>query len=251
MTLRAFCPQEVGGLLGQHLALDLGATSETDYGAGLLSAFETGTGLHVIENVRSGLDLIPGGEAASGLANHLATRLMTEDPVDVLMSFERAIAPIADRYNLILVDTPPGETQTLRSVFAAAKWIVIPTMVDAGSRAGIDRTARNIVSVLSTNPDLQILGVVITGLARGSTRMAAKARNQLVADLEGIAPVLGSIVHDVELAATTCRERGLLAHEYEQATGSRVSSGREGLATDYSALVRELLRALTQETVQS
>jgi cellulose biosynthesis protein BcsQ len=229
-----------------HLALDLGATDRTDHGKGLMSAMMTGEGLYLVDEVRDGLDLIPGGEGAAGLAGQLAVRLQTEDPVEVLMSFQEAIAPIADNYDLILVDTPPGETQTLRSVFAASRWIIIPTMVDSGSRSGIDRTARVILGVRSANPDLSILGAVITGLSRGSTRMAANARQQLEQDLEGIAPVLGSIIHNVELAASTCREKGILAHEYEQATGPGVSTGRRGLADDYDDLINELLRAITR-----
>lgn len=238
-----------------NLGLDLGVGERTDNGRGLLAAVIDGTDPYVVEEIRPGLDFVPSGEAADRIATGLTMQLASGDVADAFGAFEAAFSDLAADYNLVLVDTPPGDSVLLKTVMTASRWVAVPTMPDKGSRQGIDRVARNVLASRQFNPDLDFLGVILTGLTRASTAMEAKARQRLADELEDIAPVLGSIVHDVGKAAEQCREAGMLVHEYEQAAdgGARIrsgySTGTSGLAADYQALTTELLAAFAAKEV--
>lgn len=253
-----------------HAALDLGVVDGSDFGAGLHGAMINGDDLYIMEEVRPGLDLVPGGEAAAPIVSGLAQMMSSGDFDLAFGSLERAVAPVADRYNLIVVDTPPGEKLLQQAVMTASHFVVIPTQVDKGSRSGIDRVCRDILKVERLNPDLRILGVVAVGLDRGSSAMKRDARAQLEVAMEGVAPVFASMVHSVTKAGVDTREMGVLAHEYEtkavaearklsiaeriaarrEGKSKDYSTGASGLAGDYENLTEEVLAAFSKAVLQ-
>ncbi|MEM7323511.1 MAG: ParA family protein [Actinomycetota bacterium] len=228
-----------------NLGLDLGVGEQTDHGRGLLDALIDGKTPHVIESIRPGLDHIPSGEAFDRASGSLAAMLVAGQVNEAFGAVENALTEIASSYNLVIADTPPGDSGVLRSVYTAARWLVVPTRADRGSREGIDRVARGMVAVESFNPTLDLLGAVLTGIRRGATAQARRTRDRLAADLGDLAPVFETVVHDVGIAAEHTREAGQLVHEYEAAAVSGSSTGTEGLATDYQSLTDEILSAFT------
>jgi cellulose biosynthesis protein BcsQ len=205
--------------------------------------------------VRENLDAIPGGEAVDELVAILTTR-QNRDP-DAVGAVAAAIAPIAHRYQLILLDCPPAGGVLLDAALTAARFLVIPTKRDSGSLDGFVRVARRFGHVRAgTNPSLELLGVVLFDFGTKDRRMLADTRAELERDLDGVAPVFDTFVRNSRRAPGDMRDQGLLAYEYERAAqtatpwykdraGPRFSSSATGLAEDYQRLTEEMLTAIT------
>ena len=250
-----------------HLSLNLGVRDMSDHGVGLHNALINGDRPMILKDVRPGLDLIPNGEKGEATIGGLTQRVAAGD-LDAFSAFDRMTAPLAPDYDLILVDTPPGEKMLQHVVMAAAGQVIVPTRVDAGSREGLDRVCRDILKVERLNPHLVLMGVVGVGLSRASKGMKRQAHDQLRAAVDGVTRVFDSFIHTVDKAVIDGLETGRLAHEYEQAADAefdrlnrlkyseRIETWRSGdtptfsvaaggLAEDYSMLTNELLAAYT------
>lgn len=250
-----------------HAALDFGVVDRSDFGDGLYRSMIEGAPLHIIKDVRPNLDMVAGGERAGQIVAGLAQQITGGD-IHAVTSLERALTPIASQYNMILIDTPPGEKLLQQAVMTAVRFVVIPTKADRGSRQGIDRVARDIVKVEPFNTQVEILGVVGVDLPRGSTAMKAKVRARLVEEVGAVAPVFDSFIHTLDMAGVDMRENGLLAHEYEVEAHNQLkklsiaerikarkagkardfSTGAGKLAGDYETLTDEILTAFTERS---
>ena len=89
-----------------NLARDFGYAESSDQGASMVDAVIRGQAVVPMREVRSNLDVIAGGERLEDLTSELDRQALKGDQRSLLGAIERVIAPIADRYNLILVDTP-------------------------------------------------------------------------------------------------------------------------------------------------
>jgi chromosome partitioning protein len=168
-------------------------------------------------------------------------------------------------YDLVLVDTPPGEPILQELVFAAADFLIIPSRSDEASLDGLVVVAQRFAAARAVNPGLTLLGVVLFGARAGSTRLHARVRSALEETLGGAAPVFDSSIRYLESAAVDMRSRGLLPYElraaHEKQTPARIDRLRTGapgrgepllsrdssvarLADDYAVLADEVLVAM-------
>lgn len=239
-----------------------------DSGESLLKAIQFGEPVVPARNVRPGLDVVPGGDFlfdAAKLESNLAAR--GRNPRLVL---EEALAPIADDYHLILVDTPPGDRYLRDIAMCAAQFIVIPTRSDEASLDGVTGVAHAFAEARTINPDVQLLGVVLFGIGSQSTVIQRQVRNAVSGALGDVAPVFQAQVRYLEAPAVESRARGMLVHEYERDLVSkaptiweqlrmeqalrdegsdnkdlpattRVARSAHKLAADYAALTAEVL----------
>jgi len=172
-------------------------------------------------------------------------------------------------YDLVLVDTPPGEPILQELVFAASDYLIIPTRSDEASLDGLVVVAQRFAAARAINPGLTLLGVALFGVRAGSTRLIARVEAALNETLGGAAPVFGASIRYLESAAVDMRSRGLLAHELEHAhrgdKSNRIKRLRQGvkadtgdsllsrdssasrLAGDYADLAREVLAAIARQ----
>lgn len=238
-----------------NLATDLGYTKhpENDRGRSIAAGIRTGTPLRVIERVRAGLDVVPGGpEFTSVLA------LLEQSP-GILT---RLIDPIAENYDLVLIDCPPAGGPVVDAALIASKWLIVPVRADAASLDGLQMIARRFAPIRrSLNPDLELLGIVLFDFARNATSILRHVRELLEADLGGVAPILPGPIRRSERSAFDMRRAGLLAHEYEEQfleaesvplseriaasragkPSPRYSKSAPGLASDYLHLANAVL----------
>lgn len=252
-----------------NLGNDLGYTQagDSDNGERLMAAIRDGARLKPIKNVRSGLDAVAGGDHMDGLMTVLAPRLLDETaPATAIAD---AIEPLANDYDLVLLDCPPAGGVLLEAILIATRFLVIPTKRDLGSLHGLVRVARSFANVRShENPDLDVLGVALFDFARQDTRILADTQERLERNLSGAAPVFETVVRNARKASTDMRRDGLLAFEYEEAAAaalrSRVadrvwekpyqpsSNGfpktASGLAEDYQNLTKEILAAFAERS---
>src|SRR5256885_4472202 len=174
---------------------------------------------------------------------------------------ERALAPVAGEYNLILLDCPPGEALVHSLAMTVAHYVVIPTQPDLASLHGLGAVFSRLLEVRgATNPAIEVLGVVVGPVGTQSTAIARDTRAQLAEILGESIPVFQPTIRHVQAAAVHCRARGLLAHEYESAAGNAIpwyqrrktgagspafSTAAAGLAEDYQRLTEAILTAFT------
>jgi chromosome partitioning protein len=242
-----------------NLATDLGVLDASDGGEGLLQAVTGAAPLTPLKDVRPGLDLVAGGPRTGELAGHLSRAALSGQLVHGWL--ERALAPVAGEYNLIVLDCPPGEALIHTLALTAAHFVVIPTQPDVASIHGLGAVFGRLLEVRdSTNPQIEVLGVVVGPVGTQSTAIVRDTRTRLTEILGESIPVFDPTIRLAQAAAVHCRDRGLLAHEYESAAatatpwyklraekgqGQKFSSAASGLAEDYQRLTEAILAAYT------
>ena len=212
--------------------------------------------------VRPGLDVVAGGRHTARLADLIMVQALGQDRA-ADYRLEPALAGIADRYDLVVVDCPPAASPLVRAALALARHALIPTKLDDASIDGLEGLAEVVGDVVRTaNPDLHVLGVVLFDVGAGDTRLHAEARAELEAMLAGIASVLNARIRHARRAARDLRRRGETAAEYEQAaldaapwyadrSAPALSRAASGLAADYQELTAEILTAVRARTTET
>jgi|SRR5664279_485317 len=242
------------GNLGNDLGY-LGAGLSDD-GAAFQMAATVGAAPTPVRDVRPNLDVVPGGEQLHDLAAVLQSRRLTGR--GGVESLAASLGAVAGGYDLVLLDCPPGSDVLQAGALAAARWVLVPSKTDDASRAGLREVARRFVAARQTNPELTLIGVVLFGVNPSARRVVAQARETLVQDLGGAAPVLDAVIRHVEAAAVDARGRGQLVHELErdvhtapkwyerlrhpdQGRLEPLASSAGPLAEDYQRLAEEVL----------
>ncbi|MDP3893621.1 ParA family protein [Nocardioides sp.] len=217
----------VGGLLAEagwrvllidadiqgNLAEDLGLAEVTDEGRHQLDVIPSGLPLHPVTSGRERLDVVCGGELLEDLDAVMSGR-QSRDP-QWMHGLAKSIDAVQDDYDLVLIDCPPGFPILQTMALVASRYVVIPTRSDSGSRKGMRAVARRFEAARAYNPDLELLGVVRTGITKSAKRIRDEVRREIQDDLGGSAPVFQSVIRYAEGAAKTVRDLGKLPHELE------------------------------------
>jgi chromosome partitioning protein len=198
-----------------NMSTDLGLDDRTDSGLGLYRAVNDGAPLEPLRDVRPNLDCILGGD-------HNVNLYRSFDGLDLGVPryhrLEAALAPIASDYDLIVIDCPPGEELAQMAVLVATHFVLCPTKSDKGSINGLSGALTRAANVRKLyNPDLEILGVVLVAVGKGSKGVLRRAQNDLAARSDSRLRVFEPAIRNVEAVADACRDYGLLVHELEQA----------------------------------
>jgi cellulose biosynthesis protein BcsQ len=245
-----------------NIARDLGF--QPDSGDELLHALIAATTpLPIVRNVRSNLDVVPGGPAV-GDAAVLFTSREQRGGATLADALAAKLTAVVDDYDLIVIDTPPGDRVIVEAALTVATSVVIPTRMDEASIDGVTRIAERFIAVRDRNPDLTLAGVVLFAISSRTTRLERDVRAALERTLGGAAPVFDTRIRHLDSAAADARRRGLLVHELEQAAsadrnarlqalrsgstpaGNLYARDASGLAGDYEQLTAEILTRIVQ-----
>ena len=243
-----------------NLAEDLGYTGAEvdDEGRNLAQALAFGEPLTPIRDIRPNLDVLPGGTHLEQATAALAAKA-SKDPEGAKLALAMALAPIAGDYDMILLDCPPGDETLQTAAAAAARWLLVPVKSDASSRKGMAAVVQRLNAVLSVNPDLDLLGVVLTGVGTSATTVQKQARRAIADAFGGSEDVVfDKTVRHSEATAQATRERGLLVHELDNIVRSgpkwyevlRGDATAVDLAPKSSTSVADDLLAVTEEMVR-
>lgn len=244
-----------------NLGLDLGYadTDQDDFGRSLSAALQELTeDVKILPEIRRGLDVVVGGSALHGAAAALAAPRRGSDPRNSLAG---VLSALADEYDLILVDCPPGNESLQTAAIGAARWVVAPSRADEGTGRGLTELAERLESVVQVNPNLDLLGVALFGVEKSATRVDAEARS-MVAEITGSEGVLfkSSIRHSNSVAQQA-RRYGKLVHELDEfaqsqpewwrirrgeAQGERVTRTASSVADDLYSLTTEMIQRLIE-----
>jgi cellulose biosynthesis protein BcsQ len=244
-----------------NLGDDLGyiGAGLSDHGQHLAGTLIAGGQLHpVIPAARERLDAISGGEHLTDLAGVLFARhTKGRDSADTLAT---SLTGIAADYDLVLIDTPPIDTQLQTLALTAARWLLIPTKADTSSIRGLAAIADRVVDARTRNPGLEVLGVVLFDVPSTATRIRQAAADDITTALGGAAPLFDQTIRSSAATAREARQRGLLVHELaEKVEGSqpfwqalragtppdRLPGTAPALAADYVALVDAILTRIS------
>lgn len=244
-----------------NLGLDLGyADSDLDdRGKSLAGALLFGSPVNVLSDIRPGLDVIVGGSSLHHAAAALAAAQRSEAPREALA---RVLAPLAEDYDMIIIDCPPGNESLQTAAIAAARWALVPAKVDEATARGLSEIAHRLEQVLDINPELDLLGVCLFDIEKQATRVGEEAR-QMIIETVGSEAVLfkASIRHSIAVAQQA-RRRGALVHELDEfaraqpawwkirrgeaTTGQAVSRTASSVADDLHALTTEIVQRLNE-----
>jgi chromosome partitioning protein len=246
-----------------NLNRDLGY--ERSDGRALRDALSDSRPLPVTAGIRENLDVVQGGPGLFDLQGILFARMNRRDDAgsfaDLLYS---GLSAVADPYDLILIDTSPGEQLLVEGAFAVSTAVVITTRSDEASLDGVETTADRFVAAKSSNPDLQLAGAVLFAVGVQSRRLERWVRTSLEEMLGEVAPVFRTRIRHQEGAAVDARKVGKLIHELEsqvaeahKARFAALRSGKvdgtsfhasrmDGLAGEYEALTEEILARLAE-----
>lgn len=99
------------------------------------------------------------GIAAIAAGADLATERTTPGSA---MRLQRAIEPLKKRFDFIIIDTPPQIGELTFNALQAATGLLIPLETDNSSLQGLYQIADIAQQMRHSNPDLQILGTILT-----------------------------------------------------------------------------------------
>lgn len=102
------------------------------------------------------IDLIPASSRLSTLDVELTGQL---DPQFILKD---KLKPIIDRYDYVVLDTPPSLNMAVLNALTASQTVVVPTQADIYSLKGLGELATTVQAIKRrSNPDLYIAGILI------------------------------------------------------------------------------------------
>jgi len=240
-----------------NLGIDFGYrhTDADDDGKKLSSAMAFGHPAEPMKNVRENLDVLSGGGALRVAAAALEAGSVTGDPRDALV---RAIAPIASNYDIVLIDCPPGGEALQNAAAAAARWILVPSSVDAGGAGGLALVAERIAQVSDINPSVDLLGTVVFNVTTRATKVIETTKAMLRAVAGDDDVVFKTVIRHSPSYAQQARQFGHLAHELEDIAAAqpkwweapdainRVSDTAGKVAGDFQALTKEIVDRISQ-----
>lgn len=111
----------------------------------------------IVGEVQPGLDLAPAAPALAGAQ----IELVEQDDRDGRL--RRALEPLRDRYDLIVVDCPPSLGILTVNALVAADAVVVPVQCEYLALEGLGQLVETLDLVREQlNPRLQLLGIVLT-----------------------------------------------------------------------------------------
>jgi len=104
---------------------DLGVPG--DRGQGLAMAIQYGQPINPIQNVRDGLDVIPGGPLLSSIGALAVTA--ASSGVDLGGNLVRTLAELCGgkQYTLVLIDSAPGDAALLEILLGTSRYLLVQT----------------------------------------------------------------------------------------------------------------------------
>lgn len=184
----------------------------------------------ILQPIGDGLTLAPADIALAYAELGLVSRLVGRESV-----LRRALATVADEWDLCIIDTAPSLGLLTVNALAAADAVIIPTQPEAAAVRGLALYLDSVAQVKAgANPALELLGVVVTMYDHRLNHHRAA-----VAALEplGVRILQPAIGRSVRVAEAATSGASILRAPVDDAGAAR--------AAEYRALAREVLTWLT------
>lgn len=176
-----------------------------------------------------GADLVPASIRLSTMEDELLHATQRE------LVLSSLLAPVASRYDLVLIDTPPANNHLVRAALVAADQVILPMEADSVSLESLALTLANIHRMRrpGLNPDLRIAGVLLTRV-HAQTTFHREVLDVLQTDFGDQARLFKTqIKNSVRIRESLAAHQSILTYE-PKGPG----------ATAYRALAEEVLHEL-------
>lgn len=201
----------------------IGATAADADGAFGLLTGAAGLDTYVVATAFKGVDAIPATRALTGIERALAREMGAE------MTLRRKLSPAQDRWDYVIIDTPPTLGMLTVNALAAARELIVPVAAHVLALAGVAQLMETMGVVQERlNPDLKLAGIVacrVDQRTRHCTEVVASLREAF-----GTQVYPTEIRENIRLAEAPSFKQSIL--EY-----SATSSG----AVDYRALAGDVI----------
>lgn len=146
-------------------------------------------------------------------------------------TLKKAIEPIREEYDFIIIDCPPSLGILTMNAITAADYVIIPAQTDGYSLFGINELSQTIEDV---NPNVKIAGILLT-MYNGRTRIAREVSELL----DQTADKLNTKVFDTKIRSSV-KATEIQFHP----VGLFKYAPKATVAQDYAAWIDELLQSL-------
>lgn len=127
----------------------------------------------VLETAVNGLHLIAGHPDLSKTETGMGLQRADPNAPDPIPALRGLLAELDDRYDFIIMDTPPSLNYMTINALAAADELVIPAAASAYSQDGLARTIEAYErAITSYNPALRLRGILVTRVKRTNASLA-------------------------------------------------------------------------------
>ncbi len=150
---------------------------------------------------------------------------------------KRVLEQAGNRYDYIVIDTPPALNILTINGYAAADYLIIPMAAEILSLVGLVQLKETVEAVRSTvNPDLQVLGILLTRFNRHTNL------SKDVLEMSGaVARQIGTSIFDTKIrtgvAVGEAPAHGICVTDY---------SPRSNVSKDYKEFVDETIRRMKE-----
>lgn len=214
--------------------LSFGVNADTSAPGSLGAMTEPGNAAEYIEHKEGSCDVLAGCPALA-VAN---AQFNVEDAPRRLSS---ALETLKDKYDYVIVDTPPSIGFMSTNALVAADGVIIPTQADFFGVQGILKLKTTIDTAKKANPKLTVLGILMvrvkknTNLCRNVSIMLDQAAEQF----------------DAKLFKTQIRDSVVAQDAVARQMDIYVYAPKSGVAADYEALVKEVLSRIRKTSTKN
>ncbi|MBL4866752.1 MAG: AAA family ATPase [Pseudomonadales bacterium] len=131
----------------------------------------------IIETYFPGIDLVPSClplyETEFDLFNAVSHAESNEERAEYYNEFANAIATVSDRYDVVLMDSPPSLGMISINILVAANAIIVPTppsLYDFASTAQYFRMVKRVIAGIAPNKEYDFIKVMPSKVERGKAR---------------------------------------------------------------------------------
>jgi cellulose biosynthesis protein BcsQ len=221
-----------------------------------------------------GVDVVCGGKELQGALGAAST---PGSEVSLETNLRAALGRLCaeHQYDLVLIDSGPGDTRLLDAYMMAARWLIVPTISDEASLAGVDKMGARYAAVKTRHgAEVEFLGAVLTMVDPRATTRNDAIRAELAEALGAAGAPFGATIRYNTANAIDARRHGLSAAEVasegitqrktrlaglrKRALGVTAEVGEawwsrssgDALSKDYEALTREILGRIGEREAQ-
>ena len=190
---------------------------------------------------------------------------MAENGIDMAANLQTQLAALceAEGYDLVLIDSGPGDVPLLDTYLSTANYLLIPTRDDQASLGGVERLARRFWRARNRGASIELLGVLLFDVNPRATKRNEEVFAQVSEMLEGSGTTPFDLtIRSAPAAAVDMRNlhrtagelvalanddrRSRLAKLRDKKSPERAlwTSDPSGLAADYQELVRQIVARL-------
>ena len=163
---------------------------------------ETTAAANAIQTVQDGVFVIPASRDLAAVTSGKGSARRLQD----------ALKPVKERFDLIVIDTPPTIGELQFNALQAADGLLIPLQADIVSLHGLYQVMETVEQIKASNPRLTVRGIILT--RHNGRTVIARQMTQSITDKasESGIPFLGIIRESVAVRETQSLQRSL--YEY-------------------------------------